>query len=292
MSGPVIEIRDLSHVYMEGTPQAKSSLQEVSLTVEEGAVLALIGPTGSGKSTLLQHMNGLYTPQSGSVEVLGRDLADPRTDLRRIRREVGLVFQNPEQQIFERYVGDEVAFGPRMAGLSGGELTRRVRWAMELAGLDFSLFRDRPTFALSGGERRKVGLAGVIALKPRILLLDEPTSGLDPQTHEELLSRMQSLRDQGVTMVVATHDMDDVARLADGIVVLDGGRVLFGGATREVFARHEALCEHGLEVPMVVALMRCLLERGWEVPPVVLSVEEAEEAVAAAVRSRRGRRVG
>jgi len=292
MSRPVIEIQDLSHVYMAGTPQAKTSLREVNLTVEEGAVLALIGPTGSGKSTLLQHMNGLYTPQSGSVIVLGRDLADRVTDLRRIRREVGLVFQNPEHQIFERYVGDEVAFGPRTAGLSGGELTRRVRWAMELAGLDFSLFKDRPTFALSGGERRKVGLAGVIALKPRILLLDEPTSGLDPQTHEELLCRMESLRGQGMTMVMATHDMDDVARLADRIVVLDGGRVVFGGTSREVFARREALGAHGLEVPVTVALMQRLRERGWDVPRAALSVEEAEEAVAAALTGSRRRPTG
>lgn len=282
MKPPVVEIQALSHTYMAGTPQVKTALREVSVTVAEGEVMALIGSTGSGKSTLLQHINGLYAPRSGTVRILGRDLSDPKTDLRRLRREVGLVFQNPEDQIFERYVGDDVAFGPRMAGLAGKELTRRVRWAMELVGLDFPSFRDRPTFALSGGERRKVGLAGVVALRPRILLLDEPTSGLDPEAHEELLDRLEALRDEGMTLVAATHDMDDVARLADRITVLEDGRVVLQGTAREVFSRCDTLREHGLSAPTWVDLMLRLRRAGWDVPPVVLSMEEAEKAILSA----------
>jgi energy-coupling factor transport system ATP-binding protein len=279
MSYAMAEIVRLGHTYMAGTPHARTALHEISLTLQEGETAALVGPTGSGKSTLLQHINGIYTPRRGSVRVLGRDLGDPHTDLVALRREVGLVLQNPEHQVFERFVGDDIAFGPRAAGIRGADLARRVRWAMEQVGLSYDKFRDRPTFALSGGERRKVGLAGVIALKPRLLLLDEPTAGLDPEAHDELMRRLAALRSQGLTLVVATHAMDDVAALADRVVVLDAGRLVLDGPVREVFGKLDELRELGLDIPGAARVVRELADRGHQVRTNVLSLDEAEQAI-------------
>ncbi len=286
MNDPIVEIRNLGHVYMAGTPFARKSLDAVSLAVAEGEFIALIGPTGSGKSTILQHINGIYTPQTGSVRVLGRDLGEPGTDLTLLRREVGLVLQNPEQQVFERYVGDDVSFGPRMSGMSGKELTGRVRWAMDQVGLDFKTYKDRPTFALSGGERRKVGLAGVVALKPRILLLDEPTAGLDPAAHEELLECLARLRLQGTTMIMATHSMDDVAALAERVVVLDKGRAMLDGPVREIFSRADEIRSLGLELPVATAVVHELFGRGIGIRRDVLTLTEAEDAILVALGVR------
>lgn len=283
MSLPVVRISALRHQYMAGTPLARSALHDVSLEVREGEALALVGPTGSGKSTLLQHINGIFTPQSGAVRVLDRELSDPGCNLTQLRREVGLVLQNPEHQIFERYVGDDVSFGPRMSGLSGKDLTRRVRWAMEQVGLDFQTFKDRPTFALSGGERRKVGLAGVVALRPHILLLDEPTAGLDPEAHEDLLDRLEALHQGGMTLVVATHSMGDVARLCDRMVVLNGGRVVLDGPVRQVFAQAERIRALGLELPPATAIMHELQQQGFPVQSDVLTLDEAEQAILTAL---------
>jgi energy-coupling factor transport system ATP-binding protein len=271
---------------MPGTPLAKISLAEISMEVASGEVVALVGPTGSGKSTLLQHMNGIYTPDSGTLRVLDYDLSDPKVNLTALRREVGLVLQNPEQQIFERYVGDDVSFGPRMAGLSGRELTRRVRWAMESVGLEFDGFKDRPTFALSGGERRKVGLAGVVALKPKILLLDEPTAGLDPQAHDEMLGHLAALHDSGMTLVMATHCMDDVAALAGRVIVLKRGRVAMHGTVREVFSRAADLEMLGLELPSAAAILHELSLQGVATESGVLNLSEAEEAILTAMGKR------
>ena len=283
MNAPIVKIRNLGHVYMARTPFAQKSLDDISVTVTEGEFIALIGPTGSGKSTILQHINGIYTPQTGSVRVLGRDLGKPETDLTLLRREVGLVLQNPEQQVFERYVGDDVSFGPRMSGMSGKELTRRVRWAMDQVGLDFNRYRDRPTFALSGGERRKVGIAGVVALKPRILLLDEPTAGLDPAAHEELLECLARLQRQGTTLIIATHSMDDVAALAERVVALDKGRVVLDGPVRDIFSRAGELRLLGLELPVASAVVHELLGRGIDVRQDVLTLTEAEDAILVAL---------
>ena len=279
MNEPIIRVADLGHTYMDGTPMAQVALRGVSLSVDGGGAVALVGPTGSGKSTLLQHLNGILTPQSGSVRVLGRDLAEPRIDFTALRREVGLVLQDPGQQLFERYVGDDVAFGPRTAGLSGADLTRRVRWAMDNVGLDFDQFKDRPTFALSGGERRKAGLAGVIAMKPRILLLDEPTAGLDPEAHDELIDNLGRLREQGMTLVMATHNMDDVAAIADRVVVLSRGRLALEGSVREVFGQADEIRAMGLELPAATRVVQELSGTGAAVQQVVLTLEEAEREI-------------
>jgi energy-coupling factor transport system ATP-binding protein len=272
---------------MAGTPLAKTSLEGVTLCVERGETLAIIGSTGSGKSTLLQHINGLYTPQSGTVIVAGEDLSSKQTDLTRIRRKVGLVLQNPAQQVFERFSGDDVAFGPRMAGYRGRELVARVKRAMETVGLSFDEFKDRPTFALSGGERRKVGLAGVLALEPSILLLDEPTAGLDPESHEELLGQLEKLRDNGATIVIATHSMDDVVRLADRVIALKSGRIVLEGSTREIFARGSELEEMGLGLPVAGKVCQLLAREGWQIQTDALSIEEAETAILSALGEHR-----
>jgi energy-coupling factor transport system ATP-binding protein len=275
----LIHIQDLHHTYLAGTPLAQASLHGVDITVYRGQVVALVGATGSGKSTLLQHMNGLLRPQVGQAWVDGHDVRDPATDLRQIRRTVGLVFQRPENQLFEHYVGDDVAYGARLAGLRGPELRERVRWAMEWVGLGFELYKDRLTFSLSGGERRRAGLAGVLVLRPRVLLLDEPTAGLDPMARAELLSRLQNLHADGATMVIATHNMDDVALLADWMVVLERGRVAMQGPPRQVFARADRLTALGLDVPSVTGIVSALVTRGLTLPGDVLTLDEAEGAV-------------
>lgn len=272
-TAPLIEVRALSHTYAADTPLAQPALVEVDLTVAERAGYGLLGATGSGKSTLLQHLNGLLRPQRGRVRVGPYALEDPQLDARVVRRMVGLAFQMPEMQIFEQYVGDEIAYGPRLLGLSKPELRERVRWAMELVGLDFERFKDRLTFALSGGERRKVALASVLALKPAVLALDEPTAGLDPLSRRELLQRLRVLRLAGLTLVLSSHQMEDIAALTERVTVLRQGRVQLAGDVAEVFAQVETLQELGLDVPVVTQLVHGLRAAGWDVPATLFQQE-------------------
>jgi energy-coupling factor transporter ATPase len=279
---PVIDVQNIHHTYMAGTPLAQEALRGVTLSIERGEIVAIIGSTGSGKSTLLQHMNGLLRAQQGDVWVLGQRVRDRDTDLRELRRQVGLVLQRPEDQVFEQYVGDDIAYGPRLRGLGRAELRERVRWAMEKVGLDFGEYRDRLTATLSGGERRKVGLAGVLAMQPLVLLLDEPTAGLDPTAHRELLRRLLELRALGMTIIFATHDMEDVACLADRIYVLHNGQLILSGSTRDVFAHREELQRIGLDAPFAARLVDLLAARGMRLPD-LLTLEEAEQAVSQAL---------
>lgn len=277
---PAIVVEGLRHTYMAGTPLETTALRDVNLTVGRREIVGLIGPTGSGKSTLLQHLNGLLRPQAGRVQVDGMDLTDRKVDLHQVRRKVGLVFQQPEDQLFERYVGDDIAFGPQAQGLALDEQRERVRWAMEAVGLDFGGFKDRLTFTLSGGERRKVALAGVLALRPRVLVLDEPTAGLDPASHREFLDWLaQFHREAGVPIVIATHNMDDIAQVADRVYVLVDGRTVAGGTPREIFARSELLAGHGLGVPPMVEVMQGLRARGLSVRTDALTVDEAAQEI-------------
>ena len=276
MSDPVIIVEGLTHRYMSGTPFEVVALRDVNLTLKRGEIVGLIGPTGSGKSTLLQHLNGLLRPQEGRVWVDGLDLTDPKVDLRQVRRIVGLVFQQPEDQLFERYVGDDIAFGPQALGLDLEEQRARVRWAMEAVGLDFVTFKDRLTFTLSGGERRKVALAGVLALQPRVLVLDEPTAGLDPESRAEFLDwLMRFHHETGVSILLATHNMEDIAQVAQRVYVLVEGRIVAAGSPREVFARPERLRAHGLDVPVTVQVMHALRARGLDVRSDALTLGEA-----------------
>jgi len=278
-SAPLIEVRDLGHIYLLGTPLAQRALEGVTLDVTEGAVHGLLGATGSGKSTLMQHLNGLLRPHEGTVRVGEYVLDDPQTDVRAVRRMVGLVFQLPEAQIFEQYVGDEIAYGPRLQGLLGDSLRQRVRWAMELVGMGFNAFKDRFTFALSGGEKRKVALASILALRPSVLLLDEPTAGLDPASHRELLSHLQKLKETGMTLVLSSHQMEDVAALAGQVTVLDSGRSILDGSVGEVFAQGEQLRALGLSVPVVTQVVEGLRARGWTLPPGLVSPAALAEAL-------------
>ncbi len=276
MNDPIIVVEGLSHRYMIGTPFEVVALRDVNLTLGRGEIVGLIGPTGSGKSTLLQHLNGLLRPQEGRVWVDGLDLTDPKVDLRQVRRIVGLVFQQPEDQLFERYVGDDIAFGPQALGLDLEEQRARVRWAMEAVGLDFVTFKDRLTFTLSGGERRKVALAGVLALQPRVLVLDEPTAGLDPESRAEFLDwLMRFHHETGVSILLATHNMEDIAQVAQRVYVLVEGRIVAAGSPREVFARRRFLQGLGLDAPVTIQVMHELRERGLYVRSDALTLDEA-----------------
>ena len=276
----VLEVEDLHHTYLPGSPFEAVSLRGVNMKVEEGEIVAIIGPTGSGKSTLIQHFNGLIRPQKGRVLVLGQDLSDHSLDVKWLRRQVGMIFQTPEQQLFEQYVGDDIAFGPRNFGLGPPEVRQRVKKAMETVGLGFEEFKDRMTFSLSGGEMRKVAIAGVLALEPRILIFDEPTCGLDPATAGEFLAKIRELRDQGeVTVILVSHDMESVAQLADRIYVIVQGRTVLEGTPRQIFSQSGLLRSYGLDAPQVTQVMHGLHYRGREVRVDLLTVSEAQEEI-------------
>ena len=276
----LVQVQDLHHTYLPGTPFEAVSLRGVDMEVAEREIAAIIGPTGSGKSTLIQHFNALIRPQMGKVIIDGQDLSDGNLDVRALRRDVGMVFQTPEQQLFEQYVGDDIAFGPRNSGFDATEVRRRVRKAMEMVGLGFEEFKDRLTFSLSGGEMRKVAIAGVLALEPKILILDEPTCGLDPGTSRELLCRISELHDnQGVTIILVSHNMEDVAQLADRIYVLMDGQTVLDGTPRQIFSQPQSLRDYGLDVPQATQVMHGLRSRGREVRGDILTVCEAEEEI-------------
>jgi energy-coupling factor transport system ATP-binding protein len=276
--GTVIEVEDLRYTYMENTPLAHQALAGVQLSVEEGECVAIIGHTGSGKSTLIQHFNGLLRPQQGRVRVDGQDLSDPGLDLKGLRRKVGLVFQNPEDQLFEKWVGDDVAFGPLKMGLPLKEVRDRVRWAMEMAGLSFEAMKDRPTYALSGGQKRKVALAGVLALRPKVLVLDEPTAGLDPRSRKELLGRIEGFnRREKMTVIFVSHNMEEVACLADRIFVMAAGQIAAQGTPRKIFGSREVLLQHRIGAPETVEILYRIQGLGY---PVDVGAYELDSAAA------------
>lgn len=271
---------------MRGTPLESVALSGVDFEAYRGEVIGLIGHTGSGKSTVIQHFNALIRPQRGEVSVLDYDLRDSKIDARALRRRVGLVFEFPEAQLFERYLGDDVAFGPWQMGLRGEELSARVREAMDAVGLPFDEFKDRPLYSLSGGERRRAALAGVLAIKPEILVLDEPTAGLDPRGHKDILARIMALhRNWGTTLVMVSHNMEDIARWCNRVYVIAQGKSVLSGMPREVFAEPQRLIEMGLGVPQVTAAMHALRAQGIRVRADVLTVEEAEEEILSALHA-------
>jgi len=262
----MINVRDVTYTYMTGTPFEKTALKNISFDATEGEVLAIAGHTGSGKSTLIQIVAGLIDLTSGSVEIDGLSVAD-----KKIRRRVGIVFQYPEQQLFEETVERDIAFAPKNFGLSDDEISARVNEAMRQVGLDASLKNLSP-FELSGGQRRRAAIAGILAMKPKYLILDEPTAGLDPKAKENLLREIfGDVKKSGVTIILVSHNMDDIARFADRVIVLAQGEKIFDGRPRELFARDEILRRAGLEPPPITQLMRKL-----GVDEVVLSLDEAE----------------
>ncbi len=262
----MINVRDVTYTYMTGTPFEKTALKNISFDAAEGEVLAIAGHTGSGKSTLIQIVAGLIDLTSGSVEIDGLPVAD-----KKIRRLVGIVFQYPEQQLFEETVERDIAFAPKNFGLSDDEISARVNEAMRQVGLDASLKNLSP-FELSGGQRRRAAIAGILAMKPKYLILDEPTAGLDPKAKENLLRELfGDVKKSGVTIILVSHNMDDIARFADRVIVLAQGEKIFDGRPRELFAREEILRRAGLEPPPITQLMRRL-----GVDEIVLSLDEAE----------------
>ena len=281
----LIECVDLTHVYLRGTPLETVALRGVTLSIDAGSFVGLLGPTGSGKSTLIQHFNALLRPTSGTVRVGGVDLSQPRADVRTVRRQVGLVFQYPEHQLFEETVFDDVAYGPRNLGLATPEVQDRVRDALRLVGVDPDGFGRRSPFSLSGGEMRRVAIAGVLAMQPQVLVLDEPAAGLDPQGKQEILGQIRTLhRERGLTVILITHSMDEAAQLVDRIVVMNLGQVAMDGPVRGIFRRADELASLGLGVPAITDLMLRLRRRGVAVRPDVLSLEEARAAILEAVR--------
>ena len=279
-----IVIEHLNYVYMQGGPYETKALDDVSLTIHDGEFVGLIGHTGSGKSTLVQHLNGLILPTSGQITVDGMDLADKNTDKRAIRRRVGLVFQYPENQLFEETVAKDIAFGPKNLGLDEAEIDRRVRTAMRRVALDYDKLSQRSVFELSGGQMRRVAIAGVLAMEPQTLVLDEPCAGLDPKGREEMLGLISDLhRESGATIVMVSHSMDDVAALAERVIVMNHGKVAMDGAPREVFSRGEELRAIGLDVPQAVELAQKLREKGFDVPEGIYKIEEVRAAVEAIV---------
>lgn len=279
-----IVIEHLNYVYMQGGPYETRALDDVSLTIHDGEFIGLIGHTGSGKSTLVQHLNGLILPTSGKITVDGMDLAEKGTDRRAIRRRVGLVFQYPENQLFEETVAKDIAFGPKNLGLGEEEIDRRVRTAMRRVALDYDKLAQRSVFELSGGQMRRVAIAGVLAMEPQTLVLDEPCAGLDPRGRKEILGLISDLhRESGATIVMVSHSMDDVAALAERVIVMNHGKVAMDGTPREIFSRGEELRAIGLDVPQAVELAQKLREKGFDVPEGIYKIEEVRAAVEAIV---------
>ena len=275
-----IKIENLTHVYMPKTPFEKKALDDVNLVIEDGEFLALIGHTGSGKSTLIQHLNGLLEPSSGRILVDDINLTNKETKLTDIRKKIGLVFQYPEYQLFEETIEKDIAFGPNNLGLSQEEVSDRVKKSMEMVGLDYETYKDVSPFDLSGGQKRRVAIAGVIAMEPKVLILDEPTAGLDPKGRDDILEQIKILHQKyKMTIVLVSHSMEDVGKLAERIVVMNKGKVALMGKPAEIFKEVEILEDIGLAVPQVTYLMRALKEKGFNVSDEVFTVEQGSKEI-------------
>lgn len=273
-----IKIENLVHVYMPKSPFEKVALNNVNIEINEGEFVALIGHTGSGKSTLIQHMNGLLKPASGRIIVDGQDITKEGVKLTDIRKKVGLVFQYPEYQLFEETIEKDIEFGPRNLGLSNEEITRRVKKSMEMVGLDYETYRNKSPFDLSGGQKRRVAIAGVIAMEPKILILDEPTAGLDPKGRDDILAQIKVLHEEyKMTIILVSHSMEDVGKLAERIIVMNKGEVALEGIPAKVFKEIETLENIGLAVPQVTYLMRELKIRGFNVSDEVYTISQGKE---------------
>ena len=272
-----IKIENLTYVYMPKTPFEKKALDNVSLEIEDGEFLAVIGHTGSGKSTLIQNLNGLLKPASGKIYVDGTDITDKDTKLVDIRKKVGLVFQYSEYQLFEETIAKDIAYGPTNLGLNEDEILRRVKKSMEMVGLDYDEYKDISPFELSGGQKRRVAIAGVIAMEPNVLILDEPTAGLDPAGRDDILEQIKFLHEKyNMTIIFVSHSMEDVGKLAEKIIVMNDGHIELQGKPKEVFREIDTLERIGLAVPQVTYLMRELKRKGFNVSEDIFTVEKAK----------------
>lgn len=284
----IIEIKNLTYIYSPGTPFEIKALDNIDLNIEEGDFIGLIGHTGSGKSTLVQHLNGLMKPTSGDIFVDGVNIAKKGANLKLLRQKVGLVFQYPEHQLFEETVYKDIAFGPKNLGLDKDQIHIRVKEAMEAVGLDFEELKDRSPFELSGGQKRRVAIAGVIAMKPKVLILDEPTAGLDPQGRDEILGEVKELfKSMGITIILVSHSMEDVAKMVKRILVMHNGKIVMDGPTREIFKRADELEELGLGIPQITNFMRNFKAKGHDIRDDILTVEEAKVEIMDYLRRNR-----
>ena len=275
-----IELKHVSYVYSPGSPFERQALHDLNLRIDDGEFVALVGHTGCGKSTLVQHFNGLLAPTSGQVLVDGEDLNADKANRRAIRQKVGLVFQYPEYQLFEETVAKDIAFGPRNQGLSDAEIQSRVREAMDMVHLDYAKYAVRSPFELSGGQMRRVAIAGVLAMQPKTLVLDEPAAGLDPRGRDRILGMIKEMHQQrGVTIVMVSHSMDDIASLATRIVVMDHGTIIASGTPREIFHDRSMMENAGLGIPAPALLCQQLHARGLDLPDDLYTMDEMAEAI-------------
>lgn len=277
----ILEIRDLTYIYGAGTPFERKALKQVSLSIQKGEIIGIIGHTGSGKSTLIQHFNGLLKPSSGSVLLDGRSIWNEKGKCdRAVRFRVGLVFQYPEYQLFEETVAKDIAFGPHNMGLSEEEITVRVRESMDAVGLSQEIAEKSP-FALSGGQKRRVAIAGVLAMRPEVLILDEPTAGLDPKGRDDILSLIRAYQQEsGATVIIVSHSMEEIAQMADRLLVMNQAEILFCDTPRAVFMHAEEIIAAGLDVPMITKIMLELRRRGYALDSSVFTVQQALDALA------------
>ncbi len=273
-----IKIENLTHIYMPKTPFEKKAIDDVSLEIKQGEFVALIGHTGSGKSTLIQHINGLLKPTSGSLYIDDIDITVKKMKLTNIRKKVGLVFQYPEYQLFEETIEKDIAFGPQNLGLDKEEVNKRVQRAMRIVGLDYEEYKDKSPFEISGGQKRRVAIAGVVAMQPKILILDEPTAGLDPKGRDDILSKIVQLyKENDMTIILVSHSMEDVAKVANRIIVMDSGKCILDGAPAKIFNQIDILESVGLAVPQVTYLIRELRNKGFQISEDIFTMEKAKQ---------------
>lgn len=271
---------------MKGTPFEKKALDRISTTINEGEFVALIGHTGSGKSTLIQHINGLLRPSEGKIIIDGVDITEKNVKLTDIRKKVGLVFQYPEYQLFEETIEKDISFGPKNLGLNDKEITGRVKRSMEMVGLNYDLYKDKSPFDLSGGQKRRVAIAGVVAMEPKVLILDEPTAGLDPKGRDDILEQIVKLhREYKMTIILVSHSMEDVAKVADRVIVMHKSRNILDGKPSEVFREIDTLESVGLAVPQITYLLRELRNRGFNISEDIFTVESAKNEILKVIRS-------
>lgn len=276
----LIEINNLMHIYSPGLPFEKKAVDDISLKIEENEFIGLIGHTGSGKSTFIQHLNGLLKPSSGEIIIDGTKVDKSGSNLTDLRKKVGLVFQYPEYQLFEETIERDIAFGPRNLDISEEEVQERVKASMESVGLDYKTYKDKSPFELSGGLKRRVAIAGVLAMEPKVLILDEPTAGLDPRGRDEILSEIKNIHEnRKMTVILVSHSMEDVAKIAERVIVLDKGKVFLDGEPREIFRNEDKLLGVGLGIPQITSLMRTLKKRGLDINEDAITVEEAKESL-------------
>ncbi len=276
-----IEVKNLTHIYNEGLPHESVALEDVTFRAEDGQLVGVIGHTGSGKSTLVQHLNGLLKPKSGSIVVGDTDITADGVVMRDIRRKIGLVFQYPEYQLFEETVAKDVAFGPANLGLSAEEIDARVKEAIEMVGLDYHQVKNVSPFDLSGGQKRRVAIAGVIAMKPEILILDEPTAGLNPKAHADILNMVETIHERENNIIfLVSHNMNDIARMSDKVIVMNHGKLVMDGTPVEVFSREKELRSMGLALPDAMELALRLKAAGMDINTDCLTMDEAADEIA------------